>query len=99
MLQWGFLGGSAVKNPSANAGNAGDAGQPQGQEDPLEKEMASTPVFFPRKFHGQRSLTGYSPCGQKELDTTEQLRAHTHCSNIGEIFFLTNFIGPKSTAS
>jgi len=58
-----------------------------------------TPVFFPRKFHGQRSLTGYSPCGQKELDTTEQLRAHTHCSNIGEIFFLTNFIGPKSTAS
>ena len=30
-----------VKNPSANAGNAGDAGQPQGQEDPLEKEMAT----------------------------------------------------------
>ena len=30
-----------VKNPSANAGNAGDAGQPQGQKDPLEKEMAT----------------------------------------------------------
>ena len=37
--------------------------------------------------------------GIAESDTTEQLRAHTHCSNIGEIFFLTNFIGPKSTAS
>ena len=27
-----------------------------GQEDPLEKEMATTPVFLPRKSHGQRSL-------------------------------------------
>ena len=26
------------------------------------------------KFHGQRSLVGYSPCGHKESDTTE----HTH---------------------
>ena len=28
----------------------------QGQEDPLEKEMATTPVFLTREFHGQRSL-------------------------------------------
>ena len=39
-------------------------------EDPLEKEMA-TPVFLPGKFHGQRSLLGYSPWGCKVLDTTE----------------------------
>ena len=26
--------------------------------------------------HGQRSLAGYSPGGQKELDTTEQLHFH-----------------------
>ncbi|RAX29010.1 UNVERIFIED_CONTAM: hypothetical protein DQE83_28935, partial [Escherichia coli] len=32
-----------------------------GQENPLEKEMAPTPVFLPRKSHGQRSLLGYSP--------------------------------------
>ena len=32
-----------------------------------------TPVFLPRKFHGQRSLVGYSPWGCKESDTTEQL--------------------------
>ena len=25
------------------------------------------PVFLPRKFHGQRSLAGYSPWGRKEL--------------------------------
>ena len=28
--------------------------------------------------HGQRSLVGYSPWGRKQLDTTEQLRTHTH---------------------
>ena len=30
-----------------------------------------TPVFLPEKFHGQRSLVGYSPWGCKESDTTE----------------------------
>ena len=44
-----------------------------GQEDPLEKEMATTPVFLPGKFHGQRSLAGYRPRGLKESDTTERL--------------------------
>ena len=33
-----------------------------------------TPVFSPGKFHGQRSLAGYSPWGRKESDMTE----HTH---------------------
>ena len=35
----GFSGGSAVKNPPANAG---DAGSSQGQEDSLEEEMATS---------------------------------------------------------
>ena len=42
-----------------------------GQEDPLEKGMATTSVFLPGEFHGQRSLAGYSPWGHKELDMTE----------------------------
>ena len=42
-----------------------------GQEDPLEKGIAPTPVFLPGEFHGQRSLVGYSPRGLKELDMTE----------------------------
>ena len=45
--------------------------QSLGQEYPLEKEMQLTPVFFPEKSHGQRSLTGCSPQGCKESDTTE----------------------------
>ena len=47
---------SLVKNPPAI-----------GQKFPLEKEMANiTPVFFPGKSEGQRSLVGYSPWGAKE---------------------------------
>ena len=44
--------------------------QSLGWEDPLEKGMATTPVFWPGEFHGQRSLTSYIPWGHKEWDTT-----------------------------
>ena len=33
--------------------------------------MATPPVLLPGEFQGQRSLTGYSPWGHKELDMTE----------------------------
>ena len=42
--------------------------------DILEEEP--TPVFLPGKFHGQRSLVGYSPWGCEESDTTEGLHFH-----------------------
>ena len=45
--------------------------QSLGQEDPLEKGMATTPAFLPEKSHGQRSLVGYSPWGCKEADMTD----------------------------
>ena len=38
--------------------------------------MATTPIFLPEKFHGQRSLVGYSLWGHKESDKTEHM-AHT----------------------
>ena len=37
----------------------------------------SIPVFVPEKFHGQRSLAGYSPWGCKEWDMTEHTRVHS----------------------
>ena len=40
-------------------------------EDPLEKEWQPTPVFLPRKLHGQRSLMGYSPWGHKMSELAE----------------------------
>ena len=51
---------------------------------PLGEGNGYTLVFFPREFHGQRSLVGYSPWGNKESDMTE--RQHFH-------FFMGNIIG------
>ena len=45
--------------------------QSLGREDPLEKEMAACSSIIVWKFHGERSLAGYSPWGHKESDTTE----------------------------
>ena len=47
--------------------------QSLGQEDPWGREWQPTPVSLPGEFHGQRSLAGYTPWGQKESDMTEQL--------------------------
>ena len=44
---------------------------------PYSRKRQPTPVFLPGKFHGQRSLEGYSPWGCKESGTTEHTRIHT----------------------
>ena len=36
------------------------------------REWQPTPVFLPRKPHGQRSLAGNSPWSRRELNMTEQ---------------------------
>ena len=36
------------------------------------KKWQPIPVFSPGQFHGQKSLVGHSPWGDKELDMTEQ---------------------------
>ena len=46
--------------------------QSLGQEDLLEKEMATHSSILARKSHGWWNLVGYSPWGCKESDTTEQ---------------------------
>ena len=42
-----------------------------GQEDPLEKGMATHSSILAWEIQGQRSLVGYSPKGCKELDMIE----------------------------
>ena len=37
----------------------------------MATSILGTPVFFPGKFHRQRSLVGYSPRCHKKLDMTE----------------------------
>ena len=51
--------------------------QSLGQEDLLEKEMATHSIFLPGESHEWRSLVGYSLWGCKELDMTEQLHSLT----------------------
>ena len=67
----GFAGSSDSKE---SAYKAGDLDWFLGQEDPLEKGMATHSSVLASQSHGQRSLVGYSPWGCKESDMTEWLR-------------------------
>ena len=60
----------------ASACNAGDLGSNPGLGRSPGEDPLPTPVLLPGKFHGLRSLVGYSPWGHKESDTTEQLHFH-----------------------
>ena len=62
-----------VKNTPAKIGDTGDSSSIPGWGRSPGGENG-TPVFLPGESHGQRTLTGYSPWGLKELDVTE----HTH---------------------
>ena len=53
---------------------------PWSRKIPWRRKWQPTPVFLPRKSHGQRSLVGYSPWGCKEPDVTERL-THTHTAH------------------
>ena len=48
--------------------------QYQSQEDPWKRKWQPTPVLLPGKFHGQRSLAGYSLSGHKR-NMTEWLNS------------------------
>ena len=73
-----FPGGSDGK---ASARNAGDLGSIPGMGRSLG-ERHGNPLQYPclEKFHGWRSLVGYSPWCHKESDTTEWL--HEECWKI-----------------
>ena len=71
---WVSQGVLLVKNPPANAGDVRNAGWTPGLgRFPRKRAWQPTPVFLPGDSHGQRSLTGYSPWGHKELDMTEAI--------------------------
>ena len=52
-----------VKNPPASVGDG---------KIPWRRKWQPTPVFLPRKSHGQMSLAGYRPWGHKELDSARK---------------------------
>ena len=62
----GFPGGAVVKNLLANAGDARDAGLiPGSGRTPRGRKWQPILVFLLEKFHGQRSLEGYSPWSRR----------------------------------
>ena len=68
-MQRVFSGGSYSKVSACNVGDTGlipGSGRCPG-------EGNGNLLQLPGKFHGRRSLVGYSPWGCKELDMTEQL--------------------------
>ena len=74
-----FLGGSVVKNPSANAGDIGlirGSGRSpgEGNGNPLQYSCLENPI-------DGGTWLGYNPWGHKESDTTERLHSLTHTSH------------------
>ena len=60
-----------VKNPSANVGDSGDIWvQSLGQEDPLEKEMATYFSILAWEILWTEEPGGLQSMGLQELDTT-----------------------------
>ena len=56
-----------VKNLPAKAGDLGDVELilGLGREGPWSRNCQLTPVLLPGKYHGQRTLAGYSPWGHR----------------------------------
>ena len=89
----GFPGGSVIKNPPANAGDAGDTGLIAGSgRCPWKRKRQSTPVFLLEKSHGQRSLVGCSLWGLKGSGMTEHKHTHTHTHTHTQSYFKNVFL-------
>ena len=70
-----FPGGSDSK---ASVYNVGDPGSiPGSGRSPGEGNGNLLQYYCLEKYHGQRSLVGYSPWGRKELEMTERLHFYT----------------------
>ena len=72
---------------------------------PWRREWLPTPIFLPWKFHGQRSLAGYSPWGHKNSDMTKWLREMQEMKAERKPLFLSkdiikvNFRSQRGTSS
>ena len=81
-LGYGTQVATAVKNPPASRRCNRLRLDPWARMLPWKRKRHPTPAFLPGKFHGQRSLAGYSQWSCKEaeeLNATEQTHStHTH---------------------
>ena len=57
---------------------------------PWRRKWQPTPILLPGKFHGQRSLVGYSLWGRKEWDMIEHTY-QTYCTYMYAFSLISNF--------
>ena len=62
---------------------------------PWRRAWQPTPVFLLGKFHGQRSLTSYSPWVGKESDMTEATEHMYTCLYFTKTLHFPNFLGSR----
>ena len=62
----------------------------------LEEEMATHSSILAWKSHGQRSLTGYTPWGHKELSMSEQL--NNQKMRAKSLSLVRLFVNPRTVA-
>ena len=74
-----------VKNPPANAGSIVRFGlDPWVWKIPWRRAWQPAPVFFPRESHGQRRLSGCSPCRDHKESNTTEVMLHACTSYYGK---------------
>ena len=66
---------------------------------PWSRRQQPTPVLLPGKFHGQRSLMGYSPWGCKELDMPEHKSPNMKWGRIEEVHISSLIDRRKKTST
>ena len=72
-VQAGFRKGGGTRDQMVNGAMQETQVPSLGQEDPLEKGMATLSSILDGEFHGQRSLVDYSPWGHIESDRTQAI--------------------------
>ena len=92
-----FPGFAVAKNSPANPGDTGATCSIRVGKNSWRRKWQPTRVFLPGKFHGQRSLAGYSPWAHKVSDTTEYTHTYKEkINNLGLVlskkFKLSSFI-------
>ena len=83
-----FLGGASGKEPACHCRRCKRHGfNPWIGKIPWKRAWQPIAVFLPGESHRQRSLVGYSPWGNKELDRTDVTLAgmHSHLPFISKI--------------
>ena len=89
IIHMGFLGGSALKNLPASAGDTRDVGSISGlRRSPGVGKWLPTPAFLclENSFHGQRSLVGYIAHGVTKSQTRLSNWVYTHTSYTNHLF-------------